>query len=85
MKKIRVMGVDMETATLFSVGFYNKIPTGALLLVSDRPMLEDGVKTTKSDILVTKKFVNNHLQIGINTLEKLMEDDILLKHLRFEM
>ncbi len=85
LKKIRVMGVDMETATLFSVGFYNKIPTGALLLVSDRPMLEDGVKTIKSDILVTEKFVNNHLQIGINALEKLMEDDILLKHLRFEM
>ena len=35
--KTRAMGIDMETATLFSAGFYNGIPIGALLLVSDMP------------------------------------------------
>jgi len=84
LRKIRVMGIDMETATLFSVGFYNHIPTGALLLVSDRPMLADGIKTTESDNLVTKKFVRLHLEIGIRSLRKLMEENIEIKHLRFE-
>ena len=45
LKKTRAMAVDMETATLFSCGFANHIPTGALLLVSDQPMTPDGVKT----------------------------------------
>jgi nucleoside phosphorylase len=39
----------METATIFTTGFANKIPTGALLLVSDQPMIPEGVKTAESD------------------------------------
>jgi AMP nucleosidase len=85
LRKIRVMGIDMETATLFSVGFYNHIPTGALLLVSDRPMLADGIKTIESDNLVTRNFVRQHLEIGIRSLRKLMEENITIRHLRFEM
>jgi AMP nucleosidase len=85
LRKIRVMGVDMETATLFSVGFYNHISTGALLLVSDRPMLADGIKTMESDKLVTKNFVRLHLEIGIRSLRNLMEENITIKHLRFEL
>src|SRR5690606_24718404 len=50
LKSIRAMAVDMETATIFSVGFANKIPTGALLLVSDQPMIPEGVKTEISDV-----------------------------------
>src|ERR1700750_525223 len=50
LQKIRAMAIDMETATIFSVGFYNKIPTGALLLVSDQPMTPEGVKTAESDV-----------------------------------
>ncbi|HNB93130.1 MAG TPA: AMP nucleosidase, partial [Saprospiraceae bacterium] len=54
---IRAMGIDMETATIFSVGFHNRIPTGALLLVSDVPMFPEGVKTDKSDMHVNANFV----------------------------
>ena len=32
LQKIRAYAIDMETATVFMVGFANKIPTGALLL-----------------------------------------------------
>ena len=73
----------METATLFSVGFHNKIPSGALLLVSDIPMIPEGVKTTKSDKKVTKKFVEKHLQIGIDSLKQLINDALTVRHLRF--
>jgi len=60
--KIRAYAIDMETATIFTVGFFNKIPTGALLLVSDQPMIPEGVKTEESDQKVTVNFVENHLK-----------------------
>src|SRR5450755_4002390 len=69
LKKIRVMAVDMETATIFMTGFYNEIPTGALLLVSDQPMLSEGIKTQESDVKVTENYVSEHLRIGIDALK----------------
>src|SRR6185369_16123964 len=45
----RCMAIDMETATIFISGFANQIPSGALLLVSDQPMISSGVKTSASD------------------------------------
>jgi len=72
LKKIRVLAVDMETATIFMTGFFNEIPTGALLLVSDQPMVPEGVKTAESDKQVYEKFVNDHLKIGIAALKQLL-------------
>lgn len=83
LRTIRAMAVDMETATIFSVGFHNEIPTGALLLVSDQPMIESGVKTDISDKLVTEEFVEEHLKIGIKSLKQLINNGLTVKHLRF--
>jgi len=80
----RVIGIDMETATIFVVGFVNRIPKGALLLVSDNPMTPEGVKTTKSDKSVTEKFVQAHLEIGIHSLIELRDSGESVKHMRFE-
>jgi AMP nucleosidase len=84
LRKIRAMAIDMETATIFSVGFYNKIPTGALLLVSDQPMTPEGVKTEASDKKVTEGFVTQHLEIGIDSLLELKNNGISVKHLKFD-
>ena len=84
LRRIRTTAVDMETATLFSVGFYNRIPTGALLLVSDQPMVPDGIKTEKSDKAVTAHYAKEHLQIGIESLQQLINKGITVKHLRFD-
>ena len=77
------MAVDMETATIFSVGFHNKIPCGALLLVSDVPMEPEGVKTQKTDDQVTRQFVQEHLNIGIDSLNQMINNAQTVKHLRF--
>ena len=82
--KTRAMAVDMETATLFTTGFANHIPTGALLLVSDQPMIPEGVKTEKSDNLVTRQFVHEHVEIGIDALQMIMEEKRTVKHLKFD-
>lgn len=83
LRKTRAMAIDMETATLFITGFANKIPTGALLLVSDQPMVPDGVKTEKSDKLVTENFVKEHVQIGINSLLEIKNNGTSVRHLKF--
>lgn len=83
LKKTRCMGIDMETATLFVAGFYNEIPTGALLLVSDQPMVPEGVKTAASDNKVTRNFVDRHIEIGVESLKQLINNGLTVKHLRF--
>ncbi|MFA6401653.1 MAG: AMP nucleosidase [Salinivirgaceae bacterium] len=83
LQKTRSMAIDMETATIFIVGFANQIPTGALLLVSDQPMISTGVKTAESDKKVTDSFVSNHLQIAISALTTLIKGGQSVKHLKF--
>src|SRR5579871_6919085 len=84
LKKIRTLGIDMETATIFIVGFVNHIPKGALLLVSDSPMTPEGVKTSRSDRTVTERHVRKHLEIGIDSLIELRDSGESVMHLRFE-
>ena len=79
----RALAVDMETATIFTVGFANRIPTGALLLVSDQPMISDGIKTAESDKEVTQNFVRQHLDIGIETINFIKEKNYSMRHLIF--
>jgi AMP nucleosidase len=81
--KTRAMAIDMETATIFTVGFANEIPTGALLLVSDQPMISTGIKTEASDRKVTRQFTEIHLRIGIEGLTEIKDNGISVKHLRF--
>jgi AMP nucleosidase len=83
LQEIRAYAIDMETATIFTVGFYNKIPTGALLLVSDQPMIPEGVKTEESDKKITEEFVERHIRIGIDSLKQLINDGLTVRHLRF--
>lgn len=83
LQKIRAYAIDMETATIFTVGFYNKIPTGALLLVSDQPMIPEGVKTEESDKKVTSDYVERHIRIGIDSLKQLINGGLTVRHLRF--
>src|SRR5690606_9767215 len=80
---LRVIGIDMETATLFTVGLANEISRGALLLVSDMPMTPEGVKTDSSDKHVTDKFVDLHLEIGINAMLEIGEKGEMIKHFSY--
>lgn len=83
LQNLRCMGIDMETATIFITGFANGIPTGALLLVSDQPMVPEGIKTAARDQKVTAAFVEGHLRIGIDALNELINNGLTVKHLKF--
>jgi len=84
LRKTRCMAIDMETATVFAAGFANGIPSGALLLVSDQPMIPEGVKTEASDRLITASFVEAHIRIGVEALKLVRRNGRSVKHLRFE-
>jgi AMP nucleosidase len=83
LRKLRCMAIDMESATVFSAGFANKVPSGALLLVSDIPMIPEGVKTGSSDKKVTDNYVDLHLKIGIDSLHQLINNSLTVRHLQF--
>ncbi|GIX32714.1 MAG: AMP nucleosidase [Lysobacterales bacterium] len=84
LRKTRAMAIDMETATIFAAGFANRIPSGALLLVTDQPMVPEGVKTETSDRLVTERFVDRHIRIGVEALRLIRRRGKSVRHLRFE-
>jgi AMP nucleosidase len=83
LRKLKPIAIDMETATIFSVGLANDIPRGALLLVSDVPMTPEGVKTEESDKKVTSEFVDLHLEIGIEAMTEIGAKGEKIKHFKF--
>ena len=83
LKRTHATGIDMETATLLTAGFANKIPTGALLMISDKPMEEDGVKTEASDRIVTRSFAPEHVKLGIEALHQIIDEKKTVRHIRF--
>jgi AMP nucleosidase len=80
---LSVIGIDMETATLFIVGHVNEIARGALLLVSDMPLVPEGIKTEASDRLVTERFAQLHLEIGIEAMTEIGVKGEPIKHFRY--
>lgn len=84
LRKCRAMAIDMETATIFSTGFANEVPVGALLLVTDQPMIPEGVKTEESDNNVSANYVDDHINIGIDALHEIKNEGSSVRHLRFD-
>jgi AMP nucleosidase len=78
--QLTCIGIDMETATLFIVGHHNSIYRGALLLVSDLPFTPEGVKTGASDLKVTARWAEAHLEIGIEAMTEIGEKGERIKH-----
>ena len=83
LRKVRAMGIDMETATVFITGFANEINRGALLLVSDTPMTPEGVKTKEKDAEVTRKYVDLHLKMGIEAMTRIGDVGEKIKHFKY--
>jgi AMP nucleosidase len=83
LRKLGAIGIDMETATIFIVGYANQIARGALLLVSDLPMMPEGVKTEESDKMITDVYANLHLQIGIEAMTEIGSKGEQIKHFMY--
>lgn len=76
----RVLGIEMETAAMFTAGFASKVPNGALLLVSDLPLREGGIKTKESAKKIFKTYTDIHLDIGIKAMSTIAEKGENIRH-----
>lgn len=72
----RPQAIEMECATLFMAGYSHRVPIGALLLISDLPLMHEGIKTKKSSENVFANYTSDHVEKGIKMLLAL---DIALK------
>ena len=79
----RALAIDMETATLFSVGFASKVPIGALLLVSDLPLHKEGIKTKESARRVFREFTDKHIEMGLKSMSEIAERGEQIRHYRW--
>ncbi len=79
----RALAIDMETATLFSVGFASKVPIGALLLVSDLPLRKGGMKTRESARAVFRDHTDRHIEVGIKAMSEIAERGEQIRHYRW--
>jgi AMP nucleosidase len=77
----RALAIDMETATLFSVGFASKVPIGAFLLVSDLPL--KAPKTRESAKAFFRDYTDLHIEIGIQAMSEIQERGENIRHYRW--
>lgn len=83
LRNVGAIAIDMETATIFICGHKNHIARGALLLVSDFPITPDGIKTSESDAQVTKKWVDLHIRLGVESMTDIAQHGEEMRHFRY--
>lgn len=69
LKATKAQAYEMECATLFAASYKRKFTLGALLLISDLPLNNDGIKTKKSSAEVFEKYMPDHVEKGVAILK----------------
>lgn len=67
----RCQAIDMECATLFTVGYARGVPMGALMLISDLPLQRGGIKTKESATAMFKQHTDSHIELGIKVIRSM--------------
>ena len=70
----RAIAIDMESATIAANGYRMRVPYGALLCVSDKP-LHGEIKLPGAANRFYERAIDEHIRIGIATLESLASGD----------
>ncbi len=77
LRETKAQAIEMECATLFAASYRRKLPMGALLLISDLPLVPEGIKTKKSSRFIFDTYTNDHLEKGIKSIQFMKE---MMKH-----
>ena len=70
LRKQRILAIEMELATLFSVAYRYEVPIGSVMLVSDMPLQKRGVKDKKLYNNVYSNYMETHLDIALDAVAK---------------
>lgn len=68
LKASRAQGIEMECATLFMASYKRKLTLGALLLISDKPLENQGIKTKESAEKIFQDYMQDHIEKGIKII-----------------
>lgn len=77
----RAIAVDMESATIAANGFRFRVPYGTLLCVSDKPLHGEIKMRGMADTFYRQR-IDQHLQIGLETVKILRERGVNQLHSR---
>lgn len=80
LKATKAQAIEMECATLFTASYKRKFTLGALLLISDLPLNNDGIKTKKSSKLVFENHMAEHVEKGVEILKTAQQ--MQFKHIK---
>ncbi|SMC16918.1 AMP nucleosidase [Desulfacinum hydrothermale DSM 13146] len=67
----RILAIDMELATLFSVSYRFEVPIGSIMLVSDMPLQRRGIKSKELHQKVYDDFMDTHIDLGLEAVKAL--------------
>jgi AMP nucleosidase len=67
----RILAIEMELATLFSVAYRYEVPIGSIMLVSDMPLQRRGIKDKKLHDEIYKFHMETHLDIAMDAIDNL--------------
>ncbi len=67
----RILAIEMELATLFSVAYRYEVPIGSIMLVSDMPLKRRGIKDKKLHAEIYDKHMGTHLDIALDAIANL--------------
>ena len=67
----RILAIEMELATIFSVAYRYEVPIGAIMLVSDMPLQRRGIKDKKLHHEIYKNHMPSHLDIALDAISNL--------------
>jgi AMP nucleosidase len=71
LRRRRILAIEMELATIFTVAYRYDVPIGSIMLVSDMPLQRRGIKDKKLSDEIYSKYMDTHLDIGIDAVSKL--------------
>jgi AMP nucleosidase len=71
LRRRRILAIEMELATLFTVAYRYEVPIGSIMLVSDMPLKRRGIKDKKLSEEIYSRYMDTHLDIGIDAVAKL--------------
>lgn len=73
LKVTKTQAIEMECATLFTASYKRRFTLGALLLISDLPLSNAGIKTRSSSEKVFAEHTQDHVEKGVAVLKHARE------------
>lgn len=69
LREQRILAIEMELATLFSVAYKYEVPIGSIMLVSDMPLKKRGIKDKKLHDEIYSNYMPTHLDLAIDAVK----------------